>query len=347
MAVVPLFEQANALNMEGKYNEALNMYDQLLTQNHDNAGLLATVGTIFMRDDARTGLAITLMEKALARGALPKEQTSQVLSNLGLCYKNSGQPKKAIEYFKRAVDQNPTASALTNYGSMFVEQGNPKEAIKLLDKATKLDPTVALAHWNLSLALLEDGQWNRAWEEYEWGSAPGGMRPDRTLGDKPLWDGTPGKTVAVYGEQGIGDEIMFASMLPDILKTNDVILDCHPRLKTIFEKAFPTVRCFGTRKDAVVPWAKVEQYDYRIAIGSLGKFYRTSRDKFPGTPYLKADPMLRGARLRVGISWTGGRLSGRVKRRTVPLSWWESILSNDCEFVSLQYTDSEPEIELV
>jgi hypothetical protein len=51
--------------------------------------------------------------------------------------------------------------------------------------------------------------------------------------------------------------------------------------------------------------------------------------------------------MRVGISWTGGQKAGRVQKRTVPLSWWKSILSNDCEFVSLQYTDCAAEIEAV
>ncbi len=154
--------------------------------------------------------------------------------------------------------------------------------------------------------------------------------------------------MAVYGEQGIGDEIMFASMLPDLLKTNKVIVECHKRLKPLFERSFPEITFYGTREDAEISWPyDHDDLEYRIAIGSLGQFYRRSVESFPGTPYLKADPLLPASRkLRVGISWTGGQKQGRIETRSVPLTWWGSILDNDCEFVSLQYTDSEAEIEV-
>jgi len=136
-------------------------------------------------------------------------------------------------------------------------------------------------------------------------------------------------------------------MLPDVLKTNEVILDCHPRLVNLWKRSFD-FPCYGTRKVQETPWLLNEKADARIAIGSLGQFYRNKKEDFPGTPYLKADPLLpRGDKLRVGISWTGGRFTDRVATRSIPLSWWASILNNDCEFVSLQYTDCEEEISIV
>src|SRR6185295_15263518 len=64
--------------------------------------------------------------------------------------------------------------------------------------------------------------------------------------------------------------------------------------------------------------------------------------------YIKAESAPRGEKFRVGISWTGGKLAKRVATRTVPLSWWDTILTNDCEFVSLQHTDgAEAEIDAV
>jgi len=67
------------------------------------------------------------------------------------------------------------------------------------------------------------------------------------LGGKPYWDGTPDKTVAVYGEQGLGDEVMFASMIPDLMKTNKVIIESHPRLEKLFWQSFG-VKTFGTER---------------------------------------------------------------------------------------------------
>lgn len=350
MAATPLLERADKLNEEGQYDEALEIYDQLLTQNPDHPMLLATVATVLMRNPKTLGQAIALFHRSLdkAKGKMPTE----VLSNLGLTYKHSGQPQKAMEWMKKAVDLDPTAGTLCNYGCLFVETDKAAEGAKFLERAIRMEPSLALAHWNLSLLLLQNahqsGEWGRAWDEYEYGQHEGGMRVVKKHVPLKEWDGTPGQKVLIYGEQGIGDEIMFASMLPEVLKTNEVILDAHPRLTTIFEKNFG-VKCYGTRKEAGFQFLDEEKPDAMIAIGSLGKFYRRTRESFPGTPYLKAEPLPRVQKFRVGISWTGGRLLNRVARRTVPLNWWRSILDiPGVEFVSLQYTEgSKDEIESV
>ena len=349
--VIQPFEQANQLNEQGHYKEALALYDQVLTQNHYNPHLLAAMGTILAREQETMGLAITLLHLAIDKMPKKDKVPQEYYANLALAYRQSGQQDKSIENLERALKIEKTAGTLTNYGNAFIEVGNPHKAIDALTEAITLDPSIDLTHYNLGLALLETGQWDRAWDEYEHGEVPGGMRMERTYGNVPKWKGPieePGKKVCIYGEQGIGDEIMFASVLPDVLKTNEVIFDCHPRLIKLFEKSFPTVKCYPTRKEAELFWPDADPLECRFAIGSLGKFYRRSRAAFPGTPYLKADPLLpKGRKLRVGISWTGGRSTQRISRRTVPLSWWPSILSNDCEFVSLQYTDCEEEIKVV
>lgn len=335
-----LFEQATQCHMTGDFAKAEELYDQLLTQNHDHPGLLATMGTLFVQTN-RCGLAIAMLERAIEKA---KNPPSDVLSNLGLAYKYAGLHDKSRHCLEMSIKNDPNAETLTNYASLFVESGEPEKGIRVLEKALDKNPELALAHWNYSLNLLESGRWDKAWDEYEWGFKSG-QRIDRALGDKPVWNGEPG-TVAVYGEQGIGDEIMFASMLPDLLKTNKVVLECHERLVKLFEDSFK-VKCYGTREEETVSWPENEHFDYRVSIGSLGKFYRRKREDFPGTPYLAASAVSRGTKFRVGISWTGGQKAGRVRKRTVPLSWWKSILNNDCEFVSLQYTNCEDEITLV
>mgnify|MGYP001612490385 FL=1 len=349
---IPIFEQANAFNEQGKYSEALALYDQILAQNHYNNHVLAAMGTILARDQKSVGMAITFLHLAVDKSPNPKKPPQEYFANLAYAYRQSGQHDLSVKYLEAALKIEKTPSTLTNYANSFIEQGNAQKAIELLNQAVKMDPAMTLAHYNLGLALLETGQWERAWDEYEYGEHPGGMRLERTYGGKAKWKGPveePDKLVCIYGEQGIGDEIMFASVLPDVLKTNKAIFDCHPRLQTLFEKSFPSVKCYPTRKESELFWPDAEPFDVRFAIGSLGKWYRRSRAAFPGTPYLKADPLLpAGKKLRVGISWTGGKLTQRVARRTVPLSWWRSILNNDCEFVSLQYTeDCEAEIALV
>lgn len=346
-----IFEQANSLNEQGQYAEALTLYDQILTQNHYNSHLLAAMGTILAREQKTMGMALMMLHLAIDKTPKKEKVPQEFYANLALAYRQSGQTEKSIQYLEKAISIEKTAGTLTNYGNAFIETGNPQKAIELLTEAVTMDPSIDLTHYNLSIALLETGQWDKAWDEYEHGETPTGMRVPRDYGGIAKWKGPveePGKRVCIYGEQGIGDEIMFASQMPDVMKTNEVAFDCHPRLQTLFEKSFPGLKCYPTRKESEIFWPDAEPFERRFAIGSLGKFYRRSREAFPGTAYLKADPLLpKGEKLRVGISWTGGKLTQRVARRTVPLSWWKSILRNDCEFVSLQYTaDCETEIKL-
>lgn len=353
-----LFDQANKLHLEGKYVEAEKLYDMLLTQNPDNVGLLAMFGSMLLRTE-KIGQAISMLHRAAEKNlTLPKAKRSaqgDLLSNLAIGYRYAGLIEKSREIFTLAAEKDPTADTLANYAALFLNVGTPEEAVKQARRSIAMDKNCAMAHWNLAVGLLELGEWATAWDEHEWGFKAK-LRIDRgtTLrlhGEKrlfPQWDGTPGKTVWVYGEQGLGDEIMFASMLPEMMKTNTVILECHKRLVTLFQKAFPGLVCYGTREDTQIPWINDHAIDYQVSLGSLGKFYRRSAESFPGTPYLKADPSPHGQKMRVGISWTGGLKAGRVATRAVPLNWWRSILDNDCEFVSLQYTaDCEAEIESV
>ncbi len=152
-----LFERANELNCSGRYEEAAEIYDMLLTQNETNGGLLATMGTILIRNEKTLGTGIALLHAAMsnAKGSIPTE----ILSNLGVAYRQSGQPQKAFKYFEKALKKNPTCATLVNYGNCFVEQGDPEKALAPLRKAIRMDETEYLARWNLSLALLELGEW--------------------------------------------------------------------------------------------------------------------------------------------------------------------------------------------
>lgn len=342
-----LWAEAQALHLDNKFAEAEKIYVGLLEQNHDNRGLMASLGSMYIQT-GRYGLAIHFLEAAIKGGL----KQSDCYSNLGLAYRHAGQIDKARENLEIAVKTDPTPETLTMYSGLFVESGEDEKCIDLCEKAIAENPELSIAHWNLAIALLAEGKWDRAWDEHDWGLKKNGMRENRIILDVPIWDGpvkSPGKTVLIYGEQGLGDEIMFSSMLADLLKTNDVVFECHQRLATLFKKSFPGMPIYGTREDRAVDWAYNHKVDYRIAIGSLGQFYRRSKEAFPGTSYLKADALPKGDKFRVGISWQGGGAKlGRVQKRSVPLSWWKPILNvPGVEFVSLQYTEDKNEIELV
>ena len=335
-----LWDEACALHMDHKFEEAEKLYVQLLEQNHDNAGLMATLGSLYIQTH-RIGLGIHFLEAAIKGGL----KQTDVLTNLGIGYKRAGQTKKAREYFDESIKIEPSPESLANYSGLLIESGQGAKCIEMCEQAIKEKPELPVAHWNLALCLLGEGSWAKGWDEHEWGLKVHGIREDREVLSVPVWDGKSPGTVLIYGEQGIGDEIMFASMLPDVLKTNKVVFECFPRLENLFKKSFPEVTFYGTRESKSVEWAHKHKIDYRIPVGSLGQFYRRSDDSFPGTPYLTAESLPKGEKFRVGISWKGGGYKlGRVLKRSIPLTWWKPILDTpNVEFVSLQYGDGREE----
>jgi hypothetical protein len=207
------------------------------------------------------------------------------------------------------------------------------------------------------------GDYEKGWAEYDYGFQAK-VRGERNYSKIPLpvWNGEPGKTLVVYGEQGIGDEIMFASCIPELLKTcKKVVFDCHKKLHRLFSNTWPELDIYPTREDEQLMWpvdpTGKPRYDFdaRIAIGSLPRIFRPTLLSFPGTPYIKPPVDQEAAwtarlaqmskRPKIGISWIGGHKRTRVEVRSIPLEQLLPILKQDADFISLQYTDQALEIQ--
>ncbi|MGB8432907.1 MAG: hypothetical protein WCE38_01420, partial [Burkholderiales bacterium] len=177
----------------------------------------------------------------------------------------------------------------------------------------------------------------------------------------PAWDGQSlsGKRVLVYGEQGLGDQIMFASCLPDLLaEVAGCVLDCDPRLVGLFTRSFPDVTVIPTPRPQAVPKLErvVETIDFQLPIGELGRRFRATPDAFPSRPcFLRADPDRAahyrtrldalGTGLKVGLSWRGGTGKTRGAARSVDLAALVAALAGvSAHWISLQYGASDREL---
>ncbi len=356
------YDAALKVQRKGNMKQAEQMWTALIEEEPEDAIYQFQLGALY----TQTG-NFPLASICLRHAIVLKPRFSEAHSNLGTCYKFMLDGEQAKKHYKRALLLEPeNKDALVNILSMFVNEGKPSEAFPYYKKLIAIDPDNAKAHWNYSLSLLEQGQYEEGFKMHEYGF-DAGERPKRFYDKKnnkdgspdsacPEWDGTKGKTVIVYGEQGLGDELMFASILPDMMKDCDVILDCHPRLVDIFKRSFPKLKAvYGTRKEEWIEWTDDHKYDAKIAIGSLGKFYRNKREDFPvHNGYLRACPhkvekytnKLRtlGDKPKIGIHWQGGKKKTRHDLRSTSLEGLLPILSQDATFISLQYTDCLKEI---
>ncbi len=252
-------------------------------------------------------------------------------------------------------------NTLLNMAALYIDNGRYDEAKVIVERWNRVDPNDKNMRANLGFCQLAVQDWS-GWANYR-ATLGSTWRPKVQYIDEPEWDGSPDKTVILYGEQGLGDEISFASMLPDAIRhCKRVILDCDPRLKRLFQRSFPGLTVHGTRTAKAGPqsvdlmWPEEDRvFDASLAIGQLGEYYRTKAQDFPGTPYLVPCPdrvqmwqALFGAKGKptIGIAWTGGVPKNNSRNRRLTLYDLLPVFQKyDAHFVSLQYKDASGEIE--
>lgn len=369
------YSDAVALLNQNKPKEAEGALQRLLNEDFDNPVLLFALG-MSMVAQRKTGLAYATLRRALERlddadeayqrlgifqpdsskegkRKFIRRQKAECLMGIGLCYRYEDNKKDAQRIFEQALSLAPDHPDLhANIGCMYVNDGRPEGGVRWLEKAIELEADHPEAKFNLGLLQLEMGKWKEGFANYDEGShRKNGLgrtytHPDGSI--LPMWRGESGKRVVVFGEQGIGDEVMFASCIPDLKAVSElVVLDCHPRLKTLFERSFG-LDCHGTRKNHEYLEWDVAGYKFnaRSPIGSLGRYFR-SEGQFQKTPYLitgrnAAVDALPG--FKIGLGWAGGYKETRSSLRSVPLSEFGPILGMDASFVSLQYTECSQDI---
>lgn len=302
----------------------------------------------------RYGLAVPLFHRCLSLAGPQKE----MLNNLGTCYRNVNIPERArvaLEEANRVSPNDP--DVLNNLGTLHINEGSPEQAEHWLTQALAVDPAHAQSHWNRGLSLLEQEKWEEGFKEYAWGLV-GKDRMKKDYGFARWWDGEkhPDKTLVVYGEQGVGDEIMYSSMLPDLRQyAGTLIFDCHPRLINIFKRTYPWLAIYPTRKifKEKPAWISEHTIHYKAAIGDIGRYLRKRDEDFPRIAYLKPNPYLLEeyrALLRtlpppyIGIAWSGGVRKTRKELRSLPLSAFKPFIERGTA-ISLQYKHNPDEID--
>lgn len=282
---------------------------------------------------------------------------------LGRAHQKLHEPESALECFETARRMRADDPELYDFrGSMYQELGQIEDALADYDRALALRPDFPLATFHLAMARLLAGDFERGWEGYElrrlsaeYATAAKGM---------PRWDGSAltGRTILVAREQGLGDEIMFASLLPQLVgQAARCIVECDPRLQPTFQRSFPGAVVFGTTPDGGLPQSITPgSIDIAIEAGSLARMLRRRSVDFPRHQgYLRADPHhvrqwrerldQLGSGLKIGLSWRGGVRRTRRELRSLSLGQLLPLLRTPgAQFVSLQYTgDAASEVDML
>lgn len=310
----------NALSSLGRSQEALAAYENVLERVPNHADALSNMG-LLLHEQRRDAEAIECYRKALAI----KADHFDALNNLGFLLQEQGRRREAMDYYRHALQANPRATR---------------------------------AAYNLGLAHLCELEFEPGWalHEMRFETIPPTV-PKRAfaLPELTAADLGHGHRVAVWGEQGVGDRILSATLMPSLLaRGTPFVLEVDPRLHAAYARANPEWEMV----DTPVANSAFEGCDRVIASGSLPRLLRPDLASFAAQPtaILKADPARResyrqsleepGRRL-VAISWRSFQPAMRTfvqSKKSAPLEAFASLAARgDLRLVDVQYGDTGEE----
>jgi len=245
-------------------------------------------------------------------------QTAILHSNKGCAYWDVYNAEKAVPCLEKAIAINPMAATFQTLGNIYKYKGQLNVAIQCYRNAIGADPNYADSHLCLSMALLKAGHLQEGWAEYEWRWKTAQL-PPRGL-KCPQWKGEDltGKTILVYGEQGLGDIVQFAryaSILAKRFPTAKVIVECRPpvhRLLSSMRNVYAVINV-GER---------LPKLDYGVPMLTLAGMLTPNMGAIPPSSHeftIKSHDVARWAEkfkqlppgLKVGVCWSGMARSGQ------------------------------------
>jgi len=301
--------------------------------------------------------------KSLEQDLRSRPNWAPSLNFLGLIVaREFGQLKQGEEIVRRALQFCPDFSAaLSNLGWILAEQGRLAEALSCFDQVLGSLPNDEETRLMRAYTLLKNGKFEAGWRDFSARHAsPLSVGTGFMLPELPLQTDLDGMRVLVYSEQGLGDQIMFASCLPDFLELGaQCALECDDRLVSLFQRSFPGCRVFSRSSSGLPAKLPIDlgEFDGQLAIGNLPAIFRKEPQSFPSHKgYLRPDPEKvslwrkrladAGSGPYIGISWRGGTQLTRRQLRSIPLQQWKPILTHPGKFISLQYGECKADLAL-
>ena len=338
------------LGRQNRLVEALACYEQAISVVPNHARAHNNIGVIRQqRGEPAAALA------AYLKAVEADPEFGLAWFNLGNCFRQDNRLDEAQVAYRRALTFMPhDAETQINLAIVLRELRNLDESLTVLSEIPPASPEHPKARLNAAFVRLMRGELGQGWDEYE---ARLAIEPEmRSIPANCRWDGKPlgMRSMLILSEQGIGDQVMFASCLSELLigiGSEDAArfsIECDHRLVPLFARSFPRIKPFAkTTPSNVLP--SVVPVDIVEHIGSLPRFLRRRVEDFPRpSGFLHADrgqvakwrdSLARlGGALKVGISWQGGKDMETRCRRSIPLDLWEPIFKvAGVRFVNLQY----------
>lgn len=302
-----------------------------------------------------------------AIGANPKLADSY--NNAALAYNELLEFELSSDLVQKAINLDPEVPQY-HYNSAFIEslQGNTKKALEMHEEAMKRSDAADMPvlkekfSFNEALIRLSNGQIKKGWAAYhkrfESQNFPS---VDRQFDQPrlPCQEKAKGKTILIWKEQGLGDELMFLNMAKHFKNITNCrfIFEGSTRLNSLMQRSFPNDQVLDVGYDPKTDsfFTHATDYDFHMPYGDFPILLnlKESLEKVI-IPYLKADEdlvckwdrELPKNKIRIGFSWRSQLKHGMRKIGYTELDQWEKLFSNkNLSFINLQYGDIKEDID--
>ncbi len=299
--------------------QALPVFQKLLTLDKHNPVFWFNYGNAF-RMLGRLPEAINCYRTALQED----EQFPEAHYNLAKVLTDMGSLAPAELHFRQVIRIKPEIKeAWINLVYVLQETGQVAAALKFTEKALERFPENRVLRWNRCILLLLQGEYRKAWPDYELRLEMG--QTQLYSYPVPRWkgDSISGKRLIIHNDQGLGDAIQFFRFINQIRSRVGHIILAVPRA---------LVRLFAYQhivEEVIEEGKEYPKADYEIPIGSLPGLLNITLDELQyAHPYLKVNKKWQEAlpqlesfpdRLKVGIVWRGNPKHTRDLDRSVSL----------------------------
>lgn len=271
--------------------------------------------------------AIEILEAAAKRGG---SRQPDLVSHLGYCYGAAGRIEEGIAILKESLASNPEHNA---------------------------------TRYHLSLLQFKKGEVAEAFRNYETRWKFRAFPSKRRSFDAPLWQGQPiaGKNILVWREQGLGDEVRYASLLPELHENGCAItFECTPKLMPVWQSSFPWATIRPEGEEICVDDPNYAHFDYQIPVGSLGTIFRGSLADFDDKqrPWIarndraeqsiRAQLAVQSDELLIGVCWRS--MNQIASRDKVFLNCEQLAAFKDipnARWLNVQYSSTDEELQTI
>jgi len=331
-----------------RFDEALVEFKMALKLQPNDHEIYNNIGIAHMRlkqfDEAITHYNLSLKLNP---------EYAEAFNNRGLVYQEQLKFGEALIDFNRAIQiKDDYAEAINNRGLLYKDQRLFDKAILDLEFAFKLNPKLSDINFNLSMIYLLQLNFQDGWKSYEKRRKVSEYLKKTEHLNKIYLREVPKdhEPILLYSEQGIGDQIIYLSLLHELINLpNPILVQIDPRLIPLFKRSFPTIN-FYSDKENLDP----SLYKYHVLVGSLPQFFRNSKESFVRQKkyFLSADQNQTSAlrkqltvkeQIVCGIAWKSkNEKFGHFK--TASLDDFLPVLKlASINFIDLQYGDTSQE----